>query len=60
MLDATHASVPLPGSLFTGNTAAMPAAVIEGKAKWSDMIRCLVVSWVGNYAAAAMFAILTE
>jgi formate/nitrite transporter len=48
------------GSLFTGNTAAMPAAVIEGKAKWSDAIRCLVVSWVGNFLAAAMFAAFTE
>merc|ERR1711871_1111408 len=27
------------GSLFTGNTAAMPAGVFENKCKWSDALR---------------------
>jgi len=48
------------GSLFTGNTAAMPAAVFEGKATWLNAVRGLVVSWLGNFAAAAMFAGFTE
>jgi formate/nitrite transporter len=48
------------GSLFTGNTAAMPAAVFEGKCTWLDAGRCLAVSWIGNFMAAAMFAGLTE
>ena len=47
-------------SLFTGNTAAMPAAVFEGKANWFHAIKVLAVSWIGNFLAAAMFAGLTE
>ena len=48
------------GSLFTGNTAAMPAAVFEGKANWCQAIRVLAVSWIGNFIAAGIFALLTE
>jgi formate/nitrite transporter len=48
------------GSLFTGNTAAMPAAVFEGKTHWGNAVKYLVVSWVGNFLAAAMFAALTD
>ena len=48
------------GSLFTGNTAAMPAAVFEGKAKWLDALRVMAISWVGNFTACIIFAYLTE
>ena len=48
------------GSLFTGNTAAMPAAVIEGKTNWLQALRALTVSWIGNFLAAGLFAVLTE
>ena len=41
-------------SLFTGNTAAMPAAFFEGKANWFHAIKVLAVSWIGNFLAAAM------
>lgn len=48
------------GVLFTGSTAAMPAAVYEKKATVKDMFRVLAISWVGNFLAASMFALLTE
>lgn len=48
------------GSLFTGNTCAMPAAVYEGKANWLDAVRCLAISWVGNFLACIIFAFLVE
>jgi formate/nitrite transporter len=48
------------GSLFTGNTAAMPAAVFEGKTNWLQALRCLATSWVGNFLSCIIFALLTE
>jgi len=48
------------GSLFTGNAAALPAAVFEGKTHWGNVLKYLVISWVGNFLAAGMFAGLTE
>ena len=48
------------GSLYTGNTAAMPAAVFEGKTNWYQALKYLAVSWVGNFTACIVFAYLTD
>jgi len=48
------------GSLYTGNTAAMPAAVFEGKTNWLNAVKYLVVSWCGNFLACILFAALTD
>jgi formate/nitrite transporter len=46
------------GELFTGNTAFMSAAVIEGKATWADLVRNWVVSYAGNLVGAVFLAYL--
>lgn len=48
------------GSLFTANLATMPAAVFEGKVRWTHAAVSLVVSWLGNFIAAAILALITE
>jgi hypothetical protein len=35
--------------LFTGNTALIPAAVMEGKATKKDMMKNWVTSYLGNF-----------
>lgn len=45
------------GSLYTGNTANMMAALCEGRVKLSDMGRVLGLSWIGNVAGCGFFAI---
>eukprot|EP00929_Paragymnodinium_shiwhaense_P111200 TRINITY_DN7890_c0_g2_i1.p1 TRINITY_DN7890_c0_g2~~TRINITY_DN7890_c0_g2_i1.p1 ORF type:complete len:380 (+),score=95.57 TRINITY_DN7890_c0_g2_i1:101-1240(+) len=47
------------GILFTGTSAACPAAVFEGKAKVLDAFRCLVLSWLGNVLGSGLFAYFT-
>jgi len=50
------------GQLFTGNTATVPMAVLEGKATMGDLARSWTVSILGNilgcgsFAAAALYA----
>jgi len=46
------------GQLFTGNSAAMPAAVYEGKATVMDLIKNWCLVWIGNQSGALLFAAL--
>jgi len=39
------------GILFTGTSAAMPAAIYEGKTDVKNTLRCLGLSWLGNVLA---------
>lgn len=48
------------GSLYTGNTAAMPAACFEGRTNWWHAARALALSWCGNFSAGIIFACFTE
>eukprot|EP00929_Paragymnodinium_shiwhaense_P021014 TRINITY_DN13821_c0_g2_i1.p1 TRINITY_DN13821_c0_g2~~TRINITY_DN13821_c0_g2_i1.p1 ORF type:complete len:427 (+),score=110.41 TRINITY_DN13821_c0_g2_i1:88-1368(+) len=48
------------GMLFTGTSAACPAAVYEGKVKVLDAVRCLVLSWIGNVLGSGFFAFFTK
>lgn len=48
------------GILFTGTSAACPAAVYEGKIKILDAARCLAISWVGNVLGSLVFAYFTK
>ena len=45
------------GTLYTGNTASMMAAVCEERATLKDMGRVLGVSWVGNLIGCSLFAV---
>jgi len=47
------------GILFTGTSAACPAAFYEGKARLKDVARCLVLSWWGNVLGSMVFAAFT-
>jgi len=47
------------GILFTGTSAACPAAVFEGKISVLDAARCLAISWVGNVIGSGLFAYFT-
>eukprot|EP00929_Paragymnodinium_shiwhaense_P111207 TRINITY_DN7890_c1_g1_i1.p1 TRINITY_DN7890_c1_g1~~TRINITY_DN7890_c1_g1_i1.p1 ORF type:complete len:372 (+),score=48.82 TRINITY_DN7890_c1_g1_i1:352-1467(+) len=47
------------GILFTGTSAACPAAVWEGKIRVVDAFRCLVISWWGNVLGSGLFAYFT-
>jgi formate transporter len=42
--------------LFTGNTALVTAAVLEGKAKLADLVKNWAVSWVGNLVGSVTLA----
>mmetsp|Transcript_47772 Transcript_47772/g.153887 ORF Transcript_47772/g.153887 Transcript_47772/m.153887 type:complete len:338 (+) Transcript_47772:64-1077(+) len=44
------------GQLFTGNSATVPMAVIEGKATMSDLYKNWIVSLLGNIAGCVAFA----
>ena len=46
--------------LFTGNCAACPAAVFEGKINWFNAFRSITISWLGNFSAGILFAVLTD
>eukprot|EP00929_Paragymnodinium_shiwhaense_P031924 TRINITY_DN1777_c0_g2_i2.p1 TRINITY_DN1777_c0_g2~~TRINITY_DN1777_c0_g2_i2.p1 ORF type:complete len:291 (-),score=42.85 TRINITY_DN1777_c0_g2_i2:233-1105(-) len=48
------------GILYTGAAAACPAALYEGKSKVLGVLRCLVLSWIGNCSGAFAFAIFTK
>merc|ERR1719191_434573 len=48
------------GILFTGTSAACPAAIYEGKIKILDAARCLAISWVGNVLGSLVFAYFTK
>lgn len=48
------------GSLYTGNTANMMAAVCEKRATFEDMARVLGLSWIGNLVGCSTFAILCK
>lgn len=48
------------GILFTGTSAACPAAFYEGKADIKHNLRCLALSWVGNLLGSLVFAVFTE
>lgn len=45
------------GQLYTGNTAAMMAAVCEGRATYEDLGRSWGLSWVGNAIGCGLFAV---
>ncbi|CAE7462336.1 fdhC [Symbiodinium necroappetens] len=44
------------GVLYTGTAVATPAAFFERKASLLDVLRCLVLSWVGNLLGSLVFA----
>jgi formate/nitrite transporter len=46
------------GELFTGNTALIPAAVMEGKATKKDMMKNWVASYLGNFVGSLFLAYL--
>jgi len=48
------------GQLFTGNTAAVAAAIFEGKATLEDLYRSWGVSYAGNILGCVGFALLTS
>lgn len=48
------------GILFTGTSAAGPAAYYEGKARLLDVARILAISWVGNVLGSFVFALFTD
>ena len=45
------------GSLYTGNTANMMAALCERRVTLQDMGRVLSLSWVGNLIGCSLFAV---
>lgn len=47
------------GILFTGTSAAAPAAFYEGKVRLLDVARVLALSWVGNVLGSLAFAVFT-
>merc|ERR1711988_63071 len=47
------------GILFTGTSAAAPAALYEGKVRILDVGRVLVLSWWGNVLGSLLFAAFT-
>jgi len=48
------------GILFTGASAAGPAAFFEKQASWKSVVRCLFLSWVGNLLGALLFGEFME
>jgi len=48
------------GILFTGTSAACPAAIFEGKADVKNTMRCLALSWLGNVCGSLLFAYFTD
>ncbi len=46
------------GELFTGNTALVTAAVMEGKTSKSDLIKNWVASYAGNFVGSLFLAYL--
>lgn len=46
------------GELFTGNTAMITAAAIEGKATIKDMLRNWLVAYAGNFLGSLTLATL--
>lgn len=40
--------------LFTGNTALVTAAVYEGKANWSQLVKSFFVSYIGNFVGSLL------
>eukprot|EP00929_Paragymnodinium_shiwhaense_P113700 TRINITY_DN81_c0_g1_i2.p1 TRINITY_DN81_c0_g1~~TRINITY_DN81_c0_g1_i2.p1 ORF type:complete len:323 (-),score=103.33 TRINITY_DN81_c0_g1_i2:430-1398(-) len=48
------------GILFTGTSAACPAAVWEGKVGVLPAVRCLAISWWGNVLGSGLFAYFTQ
>ena len=47
------------GQLFTGNSAAVPAALLEGLVGWPDLAKSWAVSYVGNIIGCGLFACAT-
>jgi len=48
------------GILYTGTSAAAPAALYEGKVKVLDVLRVLALSWWGNLLGSLAFAAFTQ
>lgn len=46
------------GELFTGNTALVTAAVMEGKATGKDLIKNWTASYIGNFIGSVLLAYL--
>eukprot|EP00591_Stephanopyxis_turris_P002598 CAMPEP_0195517690 /NCGR_PEP_ID=MMETSP0794_2-20130614/11318_1 /TAXON_ID=515487 /ORGANISM="Stephanopyxis turris, Strain CCMP 815" /LENGTH=292 /DNA_ID=CAMNT_0040646547 /DNA_START=128 /DNA_END=1006 /DNA_ORIENTATION=+ len=46
------------GELFTGNTALVTAAVMEGKASGKDLMRSWIGSYLGNFVGSLLLAYL--
>jgi formate/nitrite transporter FocA (FNT family) len=46
------------GELFTGNTALVTAAVMEGKTTKDDLVKNWVSSYAGNFVGSLLLAYL--
>eukprot|EP00590_Aulacoseira_subarctica_P007780 CAMPEP_0172422476 /NCGR_PEP_ID=MMETSP1064-20121228/8624_1 /TAXON_ID=202472 /ORGANISM="Aulacoseira subarctica , Strain CCAP 1002/5" /LENGTH=310 /DNA_ID=CAMNT_0013163353 /DNA_START=8 /DNA_END=940 /DNA_ORIENTATION=- len=46
------------GELFTGNTALVTAAVMEGKSSWKDLVKSWSASFTGNFVGSILLAYL--
>lgn len=46
------------GELFTGNTALVTAAVMEGKTTKADLVKNWVSSYAGNFVGSILLAYL--
>jgi formate/nitrite transporter len=44
------------GVLITGTAATVPAAVYEGRLRWTQILRTFAIAWLGNLAGAVLFA----
>jgi len=45
------------GQLFTGNSAAVPAAYFEGLVSFSELVRSWAISYAGNVIGCGLFAL---
>ena len=48
------------GQLFTGNSAAVPAALFEGMLDFKDLVKSWSVSYIGNIIGSLIFAWLAQ
>jgi formate/nitrite transporter len=51
-------SVVTGAEVFTGNTALVTTAVMEGKASWTDLIKNWSASYLGNFVGSLILAYL--
>jgi formate/nitrite transporter len=48
------------GVLITGVSCIVPAAVLEGKAHWTNIPKYFAISWLGNLCGALAFAFVIQ